>query len=108
MKEAVPGRCSLKTPGERQCPHVGGNPRLLRRRPTHGTLKKAADCKNKVQLLFAKIKPVLERIRDNKSRSVAYFPQRDVGGNDVDGRRGWSQSNAVNGARSRRCGCQQR
>jgi hypothetical protein len=36
-------------------------------------LKKAADCKNKVQLLVAKIKPALERIRDNKGHSVAYF-----------------------------------
>jgi hypothetical protein len=41
-------------------------------------LKKAADCKNKVQLLVAKIKPALERIRDNNGHSVAHFPQRDV------------------------------
>jgi len=39
-------------------------------------LKKAADCKNKVQLLVAKIKPALEKIRDNKGRSVAFFTPR--------------------------------
>jgi hypothetical protein len=42
-------------------------------------LKKAADCKNKVQLLVAKIKPALERIRDNKGRSVVFFTPRRWG-----------------------------
>jgi hypothetical protein len=42
-------------------------------------LKKAADCENKVQLLVAKIKPALERIRDNNGRSVAFFTARRWG-----------------------------